>query len=405
MSKSHAFRLSNNPDSSDEVQESLRLLALQPWLVSGRDDESIAKVRRNVETLRSVFLRLGWALVVERDLVRLKKMPPAGGRIADWAMKAPSPLACSWTFLLAAAAEGLPHQATLGQLVEAAKATAAEAGTPVTNTRGERRAIAQAISQLVHRGVIDETDGAVNDYIENEDAAVLLTIFHTRLLHLIAHFDPEVDPVTKPDLWLERVTRQPDPARRMRHRLVDDTCLHTVDLDDTEIDWLSRRLREEGNPLADAFGLTVERRSEGAALVVPEESFRWPRELGDTPFPGPGVISHAALLLSEHVGVEGEVGAEFPGPGWRGMARSGVFAKLIELADSQTVGRGGWPAEAVQNPVGLMGDVEGLLVGAGLLRIIDSHWWLSPVTGRWGEPEPPKATKKTIDSTDQLEMF
>lgn len=383
-SQPHSARLAIAPDSEAEVAGVLRALMRQPWLVAGRDDELIAITRRNLAGLRSVLGRLGWTLIVERELVRLVKSPPP--RPADWAVGAPSPLACSWVFLLAAAAEGLPHQVTIGQLVEAGKAAAAEAQVEVRADRAERRAIVAAVRELVSRGVVEETDGRLETYLDSDDAPVLLTIFHTRLLHLIANFDATTDPAQEPQRWLANVSREPDPARRMRRRLVDDTCLHTVDLDDAEADWLSRRFRaDDGGPLATAFGLMLERRTEGAAFVVPDDAFRWPRELGEVPFPATGIVPHVALLLSDILAAEGDT-AGGPGTGWRGLPREQVLQHLTDLASRQTTGRGGWPADRAADPSGLLADAEALLRAAGLLRMLDGWWWLSPATGRWEAP-------------------
>lgn len=384
MSTSHAVRLSIAADTESEVATCLRALMRQPWLVAGRDDELLAVARRNLTALRSVLGRLGWTVVAERDLIRVVKSPPP--RPADWATRAPSPLACSWVFLLAAAAEGLPHQVTIGQLVEAGKAAASDAGVELRGDRAERRAIVTAVRELVARGIIEETDGQLEAYLHSDDAPVLLTIFHTRLLHLIANFDATTDPADDPARWLDNVAREPDAARRMRRRLVDDTCLHTIDLDEAESDWLSRRLRaDDGGPLAAAFGLSIERRLEGAAFVVPDDAFRWPRELGDVPFPASGIVAHVALLLADLLAAEGET-ADAPGRGWRGLPREQVLELLTELASRQTTGRGGWPADRAADPGRLLADAEDLLLGAGLLRVRDGWWWLSPVTGRWEAP-------------------
>lgn len=378
----HAARLALAPDAEAEVAATLRLLARQPWLVAGRDDAAISAVRRNAEGLRAVLSRLGWTLVVERDVVRLAKSPPV--RLDAWAAKAPAPLTCSWMFLLAAAAEGLPPQVTIGQLAESAKAAAAEARIPVTGDGRERRAVTRALQELVRRGVLEETDGHIDAYLKDDDPPVLLTIFHTRLLHLVVNFDPTTDPSAEPRRWLDAVCREPDPARRMRRRLIDDTCVHTVDLDDAEADWLSRRWRDDGVPLATAYGLSIERRGEGAAFVVPDDAFRWPSELGEVPFPAFGLVPHVAVLLADHVAAEGTTGG--PGAGWRGMLRAEVLTELTELASQQTVGRGGWPPERAADPTGLLADVENLLSGVGLLRSADEWWWLSPVLGRWEAP-------------------
>jgi uncharacterized protein (TIGR02678 family) len=378
-------RLAFAPDQEAEVSSILRLLAVRPWLVAGRDDEAISAARRNVEAIRAVFGRLGWVVVMQKDMVRLLKSPPP--RLSDWAETGPDHLTCSWFFLLAAAAESLPPQVAIGQFVEAAKAAAAEADVPSPGDRAQRRAITRAIRMLADRGVIEETDGRIDAYLDDDDAPVLLTIFHTRLLRLIANFDPTTDPVREPDRWLGNVSWERDHNRRMRRRLIDDTCVHAIDLDEAEADWLSRRVRsDDGGPLAAAFGLAVERRSEGAAFVLPDDAFRWPWELGDQRYPTTGLVPHVATLLADIVAAEGTAEGG-PGTGWRGMPRAEVLAHLRDLAAGRATGRGGWSAEKAADPPGLLAEVEVLLRAVGLLRVFDEVWWLSPATGRW-EPPP-----------------
>ncbi|GAA3439598.1 DUF2398 family protein [Kutzneria kofuensis] len=377
-------------EADAEVSAALRTLAARPWLVAGRDDETIAAVRRNLDTVREAFARLGWVLVVERDLVRLRKSPPV--RRDAWAATAPAPATCSWFFLLVAAAEAMPPRVGLAQLVTAARAAAAEAGLPVTTDIAERRAIVAALRMLDERGVIEQMDGVVDGFVHDEHAPVLLAVHHTRLSHVIANF-ADADPSADPAGWLALVEREPDAARRMRRRLVDDTLVHVADLDEAEADWLSRRFRgDDGAPLAAAFGLHAERRAEGAAFVVPAEAFRRPRELGPLPFPTPGTTGHAALLLCDAAAVDGTLAADRPG--WRAIRDSTVLALLASWGQQFGAGRGGWAGEDVDNPAGLAGKVRALLTGLNLLRIDDTTaaddgesaerlWWFSPAAGRW----------------------
>src|SRR6266567_1675787 len=146
-----------SPEGGIEAAEMLRLLALRPWLIAGRDDDAIAKVRRSLPEIISALGRLGWALVVERDLIRLRKSPPV--RPAAWAAMAPSQLACTWFFLLVAAAEAMPPRVALGKLIGAAKTAAAEAGIAMSGDITERRAIVQALKLLDDRGVVEQVDG------------------------------------------------------------------------------------------------------------------------------------------------------------------------------------------------------------------------------------------------------
>ncbi|CAL9328281.1 hypothetical protein SUDANB106_00018 [Streptomyces sp. enrichment culture] len=380
------------PEADAEAAALLRRLAATPWLIGGRHDELIAAVRRNEHALRSAVARLGWVLIIERDLVRLRKSPPP--RPQAWAFPGPSPAACSWFFLLLAAAESMPPRTALGHLVTQAHAAAAEAGLPTHHDIAERRAILAALHMLDDRGVVERLDGDLDSYLHDEQAPVLLAVHHTRLAYVIAN-PGTLDPAADPHAWLEQAQREPDAARRMRRALVDDTCVHTALLDDAEAQWLSQRVRgDDGGPLADAFGLVLERRAEGAAFVVPDEAYRHFHELGPMPFPAPGTIAHAALLLLDHAALHGTAD-NAPGPGWRGLTEGAVAEALTAFGTNNASGRGGWGTEYVQDPLLLAGKVRDLLTGTHLVRLTPTApqtgektipmWWFAPSTGRWAE--------------------
>ncbi|MGW3819638.1 DUF2398 family protein [Streptomyces sp. NPDC005046] len=380
------------PEADAEAAALLRRLAATCWLIGGRDDELIAAVRRNEHALRSAVARLGWVLIVERDLVRLRKSPPP--RPQAWAEQGPSPAACSWFFLLLAAAESMPPRTAVGHLVTQAHAAAAEAGLPVRHDITERRAVLAALHMLDDRGVIERLDGDLDRYLHDDQAPVLLAVHHTRLAYVIAN-PGTLDPAADPQAWLEQVQREPDAARRMRRALVDDTCVHSALLNEGEAQWLSQRVRgDDGGPLADAFGLVLERRAEGAAFVVPDEAFRHLHELGPMPFPAPGTVAHAALLLLDHAALHGSTD-NAPGPGWRGMGEEAVVETLTVFGARNAAGRGGWGSEYVQDPSLLAGKVRDLLTGTHLARLTPTAapadgeatvmWWFAPTTGRWAE--------------------
>lgn len=376
------------PETSAEVASALRRLALQPWLIAGRDDAEIGAVRRNLGAIRETLTRVGWVLVVDRDFIRLRKSAPV--RRATWADEAPSPIQASWFFLLVAGAESVPPRVALAQLATAARAAAAVAGLPVTHDIVERRAIVRALRMLDARGVVMQIDGDVDGFIENESAPVLLAVHHARLAHVIAHYG-SADPVSQPLQWLEQVEREPDAARRMRRRLIDDTVVHASDLDSAEADWLSRRVRsDDGGPLAHAFGLHVERRTEGAAFVVPDSAFRYLHELGTTPFPAPGTVPHAALLLSEHANTIGTLGSPTANAdaGWRGLPESSVLEYINRMCAERVGGQGGWRRELTEDPQQLTSEIYRLLSSLDLVRSQPDangtqSWWFSPATGRW----------------------
>jgi hypothetical protein len=230
-------------------------------------------------------------------------------------------------------------------------------------------------------------DGDVDGFIDDENAPALMAIWHSRLAHVISNFAPG-DPSEDPEAWLLQIEREPDPARRMRQRLVDDIVVHACDLDEAEIEWLSKRVRsDDGEPLARAFGLHLERRTEGAAFVVPEGSYRFPYELGPEPFPKPGTVPHASLLLCEIAAGSDYESETCPGPGWRGLLETDVLEHLQELGKKLGKGQGGWRRELVENPKIFADEISRLLTSLDLLRITEdwngSAWWFSPMSGRW----------------------
>lgn len=385
-------------DAGEEAAGLMRYLNRHCWLVAGRDDEKIAAARRNETELRRVYGRLGWSVHVDRDLVRLRKSPPT--RAEAYAASSPSAQTRSWFFLIVAAADSLEPDVAIGSLVNAARSVAADAGIEVHSDITERRAIVAALKLLDERGVIERVDGVLDSYVASgQQNSVLLHVHHTRLLHVIAN-PGTLDASADPKAWLAQMSREPDAARRMRRALIDDACVHTSDLDDEEAAWLSQRVRgDDGQPLADAFGLKLERRVEGAAFVVPDDAFRHPNELGPIPFPGTGTCAHAALLLSEHAGAYGTQ-TNAPGPGWRGLTEVDVITALESFAGEHAAGRGGWSTEYSEDVTHLAEDVAGLLVGMNAVRIRKVHpeetvaasedgplrvWWFAPVTGRWAD--------------------
>lgn len=390
------------PEASVEVAAALRLLMLRPWLVAGRDDDAIATIRLNADDVRAAFSRLGWTIVIERDVVRLMKSPPPRPQSLTCAV--PSRRACQWYFLLVAAAESLGRRVALGSLVNATRAAAAEAGVELTNDISERRAIVAALRMLVERGAITEIDGDVEGYMQSDEPAVLVEIHHTRLLHVIANYAGEIDPVEDPERWLDVVGREPDAARRMRRRLVDDAVVYATDLDPAEADWLSRRLRgDDGGPLATAFGVHIERRIEGAAFVVPEETFRHPKELGPFVFPTSGTVPHAALLLCNWAAISGTVDDDRAG--WRRIPVGDVTDKLTELAAGQQTGSGGWSRELTEDIAGhLQPQVLNLLQGLDLARVEGTDWLFAPVIARWPAPQPKTPRRRTVDGQLSMEQ-
>ncbi|MFE6631676.1 DUF2398 family protein [Streptomyces rochei] len=377
-------------DEQEAVAALVRRLRVQTWLVSGRDDELIEAVHRHAGAVRAVLETVGCMLTVGPDLVRVHvPVEPAGLMPGG---DAPQGV---WFWLTVAVLEGVPPRAPLGQVVGAVRAAAQETEIPVTQSQPELRALVTALRMLCQRGVLEEVEGRVEELMNADgDPPVLLKVHHARLLHLLPRSVPldeegqwTVDPARDPGGWLRSLPRPGDEAVRVCGMLASRAVVHVCDLDEAEQQWFSTRLAREGSRVAEALGLYLEHRLEGAALVVPEE-ISDARVLGPFRFPhrqqgGAGTVRHATLLLIDYLAGEGQRGgAAAPDENWCGAAASAVVRRLGELAVRHT----GWRGEYRQRPELLAGQVRTLLEEADLLRVgagYEDWWWLSPAAARW----------------------
>jgi uncharacterized protein (TIGR02678 family) len=293
-----------------DEQQDIALLAqhlqVRNWLVGGRDDELIEAVHRHQPALRRLLARVGCTVTVEPDLVRVHKS--AGMRYGRIRQSASPEGTC--LLLTAAVLESMPPKAKLGLVVAAARAAAAEVEIPVTQSRAELHALHAGLRMLCDRGVLEEVDGRIEALLEGqEDPPVMLRVHHTRLLHLLPSDVPVdehgqwlADPAHDAQVWLEQLPRPSDPGVRVCAMLADQAVVHACDLDPEERHWISTRLADDGAVVAEAFGLRLENRTEGAAFVMPEEALSARGLLGPFHFPhrqrnGAGAVRHAALLL------------------------------------------------------------------------------------------------------------
>ncbi|MCX4581188.1 TIGR02678 family protein [Streptomyces sp. NBC_01571] len=398
-------------DEQDAVAALVRRLRAQTWLVGGRDDELIEAVHRHAAAVRALLEAVGCALTVEPDLVRVH-VPVEPVALMSGG-DAPQGV---WFWLTVAVLEGLHPKVPLGQLVGAVRAAAAEAEIPVTQSLPELRALVAGLRMLCERGVLSELEGRVDELMDGaQDPPVLLQIHHARLLHLLPRNVPvddegqwACDPGQDPQGWLNSLVRPDDEAVRVCGMLADRAVVHVCDLDDAERQWFSTALAREGSGVAQALGLHLEHRLEGAALVMPEEicdarglgSFRFPhRQQG-----GCGTVRHATLLLIDYLTGEGERGgADAPGEGWYGAAASSVVRRLGELAVRHTR----WRGEYRQRPEQLAGQIRTLLEEADLLRVATSYedwWWLSPAAARWTviahDTQPANSLNSAVSGTE-----
>ncbi|MEU8701622.1 DUF2398 family protein [Streptomyces sp. NPDC048680] len=379
-------------DEEEVVWQLARLLKTRAWLVGGRDDAAIEAVYRHRSALREVLAAVGCVLVVEPDLVRVyNPAPPCSARLPQG-----NSAQGVWFWLTVSVLESLPVRARLGQVAAAARAAAAEIELPVTQSRTELSAFAAGLRRLCVQGVLEELEGRVEALVDGEeDPPVRLKVHHTRLLHVLprgvqaeGRGQWAIDPAEDPAGWLAGLARPADAGVRVCAMLADQAVVHTGDLDEDELRWLSDKGPTDGGALARSFGLELEHRLEGAAWVMPQETYDG-HVAGRFRFPGrsrshAGTVPHAALLLIDSFvseGVRGGAGA--PGPHWCGMPKSRVVGRLGELAKRHAW----WNKDLRGDLPRLAEDVRGVLEPeADLLRVtggFEEWWWLSPAAARW----------------------
>jgi uncharacterized protein (TIGR02678 family) len=375
------------------VARCARVLLRRPLLrAGGPDGDLLPLVYRHRVTLQELFARLlGYRLVVERRFARLYKAAPG----ADHTRGEPglTPHAYAYLALTVAVLTGAGRQVLLSRLVADVRAAAVEAGVPVTDDTGDRRALAAALRHLVHLGVLTETEGTVAtaaDGVSTPAAEALITIDTDLLGQLLAG---PVGEAGTPDELVELAAR-PGPLgveHAVRRRLVEDPVVLHADLPDEQADWLRRNQRRESVVLERCFNLRTETRLEGILASDPEDY------LTDVLFPGTSTVARIALLALPRLlagcpddSADGRVPVTVPR----------VRAVCAELVESYPAA---WSRQVTEDVDRLVGEVLALLRRIGLARPGgDGEWLLSPAAHRW-VPEPDGAPERDQPVTAPVE--
>ncbi|MHB1717652.1 MAG: DUF2398 family protein, partial [Acidimicrobiales bacterium] len=241
------------------------------------------------------------------------------------------------------------------------RSSAAEAEIPLTGDGTERRALVTALRWMIGQGLMSELHAGVDAYATDEAADAVLKVRPDRIallaLPVLAQSADGAD-------LLDRADRRDATRQSLRARLVEDPVVYRADVSEAEWTELRRRLGEEERYLDEMFGLVLEARAEGVAVVDPAGS------LSDRPFPAGGTVGHAALLL---------VGALRPdedGERWWGIP------EVTEVMEALAAGHARyWAADLVAAPDRLTRLVLDLLVA---LRLAEHR---SGGPGRTGDVE------------------
>ncbi|WP_046498700.1 TIGR02678 family protein [Streptomyces odonnellii] len=293
-------------EEGHERREAVRALLHTPVLRrEGRHRRLVDQARRHEKELRAWFDRqLGWPLVVERDLIRLLKIPEDPGRFPD--LTVPTPRQCALYCLLLAVLADCGGQTVISELADRVTAlTTAHRGLrrfEATSTR-ERRDLVAALRRLTEGGVLRSpreagvTADSEQAYVAGHGNAVYDVNHRLASSAVVCPVPPSQadapDTLLRftegdPGLWARTDT---ELRQALMRRLVDDPVVYVEDLPSDQQEYLSVHREELAAELVLGLDTRVEVRAEGLAIVDSRFS--------DTDFPAASAVSVAALALAD----------------------------------------------------------------------------------------------------------
>ena len=352
-----------DPQRAFDLRTAARRLVTHPLLTAEDDPEVFGLVRRHEQTLDQWFTRrFGYRLQVTADTARLYKTTAvAGRRPLRTATTQQRPFTIrEYTMLalaLAAVAAG-PSVISLRDLLHEVRSAATDAGVTVTDEPADRRALVTALRWMVGHGLVAEMHDRVDRYAGDAEADAVLQIRPDRVALLPL---PSLGRADTPQELEERPERATATRQWMRARLLEEPVLYRNDLSDAEWGELRRRLGEESDIFEEMFGVHVEARAEGVAVIDPGDA------LTDSRFPTGGTVGHVALLLLDRLIEADRVS----------MPRDAFVDEVRALAAER---RPYW-SQLADDPDGLAWQILDLLedhrlaeVDAGTVRLLPAAW-------------------------------
>lgn len=385
----------------EERRQGVRALLARPFLADeSADPHLFALIRRHGRWLQGWFTeQMGYRLVIDTDFARLHKRPAPEARPRPLKTRSGAPfdprryaLGC----LVLAALERVEMQTTLSDLATQVRLLAAsEEGVRDLDLEryAERLGFVDAVRWLVDLGVLSLTDGDESSFVEGRGDA-LYDIHGRRLTQLLASSIPPALAAEPGDLAQEIYPATDEGAnRRLRHRLmrrlVEEPVLYLEDLDEAELAYLTSQRHYLSRQVTEATGMTVEVRREGLAAIDPGD------RLSDLSFPSSGTVSHAALLLGEHLAARGR---DLDGAGGGAVSRSELSSLMKSLLErygrfwrqQYRDGDGDDPAGARR----LLDEALERLESMGLVHLCAEGVVPRPAVARLRPAEPAVAEKK-----------
>ncbi|MCB2175242.1 MAG: TIGR02678 family protein [Actinomycetales bacterium] len=378
-------------------RDAARALLRHPLLTDRTYPDELAAVRVHARELTSLFgQQLGYRLIVEPSFARLLKEPP--GPAAPWrgaTRRSGTPFTPrTYTYLALVCAALLSaeigDQVLASRLFEQVRAEGHLAGVDPGDNYQDRRQLVTALEWLIDLGVLEETDGSVGGWGDRRDEA-LLSVNRTVLPHLISR---PLHSLPGPDALLEEGPvgfGLDQPRRSLRRKLAEQPVVDRDTMTDAERDVMSRERTELTRTLADAFGLHLEVRSEGAL------AFDVDAQATDVTFPSQGTVAQAALLLIDAaIDTHRPTALTTASVNGRVVRGQGVsYAEVDEhLAHLVTRYGKGWSATYTHDVAGLRAAVVALLTSMGLAHDDGEQVVLLAACGRF-RPLPHAAPSMT----------
>ena len=352
-----------DPRRALDLRAAARRLVTHPLLLADDDPDTFRLIRRHEQILDRWFTqRFGYRLQVTADTARLYKSTvvasrrPLRGTTSQqrpFSMREYTMLALA----LAAVAAG-PNVTSLRDLVHKVRSAATDADVTVTDEPADRRALVTALRWMIAHGVAAEMHDRVDRYASDGEADAVLRIRPDRVALLPL---PSLARAETPEELEDRAERATATRQWMRATLLEEPVLYRTDLSEEEWGELRRRLGEESAIFEEMFGLHVEARAEGVAIIDPGDG------LTDSRFPTGGTVGHAALLLLDRL-IEGD-GAT--------MSQDALVEEVRALAAER---RPYW-SQLADDPESLAGEILDLLmdhrlaeVDAGTVRLLPAAW-------------------------------
>ncbi|MFJ4517825.1 TIGR02678 family protein [Streptomyces sp. NPDC088816] len=354
-----------------DLRRAARALLGQPLLLArGRHADEFRLVRRHASELREWFDRnTGWALQVDAEAARLRKVP---GVLTDPthpardATRGATPFTRRRYVLLCLALAALERgeaQIALGRLadqivLDAADPRLTEAGISFAmERRDERLDLAAVVRLLLALGVLRRVAGEEEAYVSGAGDAlydverrILAGLLATRRGPSTVRADNLDDRLAE---LVEETALDSDELRframrrALTRRLLDDPVVYYDELTDAELSYLTRQRGFLTARISQLTGLVAEVRAEGIAMVDPDD------DLTDVRMPEQGTHGHVTLLLAAHLAAaEGpvtldalalrvrELAAEHGGFWSKSAREPGMETELVEQAVSRLTALG-----------------------------------------------------------------